>query len=629
LSDVRVEVENMGGIGQAEIVLSEGVTIFTGDNATNRTSLLRAIAGGLGGEAGILKRDTERGSIRLSTGETEHQRRYVRQNSSVLTDGTPYTDETEIVDLFVSLLEENPIRRSVRAGEDIGELLLAPVDTEELESEIATLRSERERIDERLTEIEREQQQLPNLEQRRTELQDQLEDVESELQSVREKITTFEGAAAETTEAESLLANLKERQEELEEKTTELDTQRSIHEELQEQLTDVREQLSELTVQEERLERVEEEIEHLQTRESELAATVNDLSSIVKQNQNLLAGDESVITDLAIEKEVIDDLDPMSQSVECWTCGSQIARQAIKDQLSTLKGLVEKKREKRREVKTELSDLRSERTTLESEIERRRELKERETTLERELEERSELIEQLRTDIGSRRDDIAGIESKLESVGNLTDREEFDGYERVSELEYERGRLERDIQDVADEINEIEYLVGKRDDLEARRSNLTEQITSLRSRVEAIQQDIVEQFNRHMEILLERLEYGNIERVWLEGRDRNDGTTFPLHIAREDDDGIVYEDTIDHLSESEREVIGLVVALTGYVVHDVAERVPFILLDSLEAIDAARIAELVDHFSSETEYLLVALLEEDATELSESYNRIRAEETLI
>jgi recombinational DNA repair ATPase RecF len=36
----ELSVENVGGIDSAEIALSPGVTLLTGRNATNRTSLL-------------------------------------------------------------------------------------------------------------------------------------------------------------------------------------------------------------------------------------------------------------------------------------------------------------------------------------------------------------------------------------------------------------------------------------------------------------------------------------------------------------------------------------------------------------------------------------------------------------
>lgn len=60
-------------------------------------------------------------------------------------------------------------------------------------------------------------------------------------------------------------------------------------------------------------------------------------------------------------------------------------------------------------------------------------------------------------------------------------------------------------------------------------------------------------------------------------------------------------------------------ALAGYLVHDVCEDVPFMLLDSIEAIDSDQITLLVDYLSDYTEYLIVVLLEEDAAALDEAF----------
>jgi len=46
------------------------------------------------------------------------------------------------------------------------------------------------------------------------------------------------------------------------------------------------------------------------------------------------------------------------------------------------------------------------------------------------------------------------------------------------------------------------------------------------------------------------------------------------------------------------------------------------LIDSIEAIDAPRLATLVDYFQGYTEYLVVALLEEDARALDDECDRI-------
>jgi hypothetical protein len=93
-----------------------------------------------------------------------------------------------------------------------------------------------------------------------------------------------------------------------------------------------------------------------------------------------------------------------------------------------------------------------------------------------------------------------------------------------------------------------------------------------------------------------------------------------LHVVRESETGAVYEDTIETLAESEREVVGLVVALAGYLVHDIHEDAPLALLDSLEAID-----DLLGYFSECAPYLVVALLPEDAEAIDTEHECIPAD----
>ena len=133
-----------------------------------------------------------------------------------------------------------------------------------------------------------------------------------------------------------------------------------------------------------------------------------------------------------------------------------------------------------------------------------------------------------------------------------------------------------------------------------------------------------------MEQLLAILDYDNIERIWIEiveeevrqGRRKTTERTFELHVIRSSDSGVAYEDTVDHLSDSEREVTGLVFALAGYLVHDVHEEVPVMIMDALEPIDSERIAALIEYFESYVDYLVVALLPEDADALEIDYHRI-------
>lgn len=150
----------------------------------------------------------------------------------------------------------------------------------------------------------------------------------------------------------------------------------------------------------------------------------------------------------------------------------------------------------------------------------------------------------------------------------------------------------------------VEARLTERDQIDVKRGELQGELTDLRGRIERIEEQAIEAFNAHMETVLELLDYANIARIWLERREtqvREDRrtvtkTVFELHVIRSTDSGTIYEDTIDHLSESEREVTRLVFALAGYLAHDLYESMPVVLLDSLETIDSDRIAALVDYF---------------------------------
>jgi hypothetical protein len=65
---------------------------------------------------------------------------------------------------------------------------------------------------------------------------------------------------------------------------------------------------------------------------------------------------------------------------------------------------------------------------------------------------------------------------------------------------------------------------------------------------------------------------------------------FARHVVRSTDEGTTDEETVVHLSESEREVTGLVFTLVGYLVHDLHATLPFMVLDSFEALDLGRSA---------------------------------------
>jgi DNA repair ATPase RecN len=619
----RLDVENVGGIERAAVTLDPGVTIVAGENASNKSSLLGSLGGVLGGPHPPLRGGCDAGSVTLDTGGERCELDLVRRDGeTVVADATPYTVESTLVDLFVALGEENPLRRAVVDDGDLHELLMQPVDTEEIDAEIERLQERRDDIDERIATLDERIDDLPELEVRARQLAERRDDVAAELDEKRATIDEADyREAAEATQ--ELLDDLKAARSERERLRERRDTKRRAAESLRDDIASVENQLAESTPDgtesvEARLEDIEDELRQLRDRKGRLAETINALSPIVELNQGLLA-DDRLPTGVDAES-VVADLHPDSESVTCWTCGQSVERGEIEAQVEAVEAILREKREERATVETRLEKLQDERTALDARRDERADLVERRRRLERELEERERTL----ADLDDRIDDVSGRIEALEADLEASDAADtlVDRHRAVSELEYERGRLEREIADVEADIESVEEAKAERESLQEERREVTERLAACRERVERIERETVETVNECLARVLDRLAYRAVERVWIERREGDEGTDFDLQIVRTTDDGSVYRAAVETLSKSEREVIGLVIALAGYLVYDVAETVPVVVVDAIEMLDAKRIRGLLEFFADHARYVVAAVLPEEAEQLREEFDTV-------
>ena len=624
-----LSVRNVGGISSTEVDLRPGVTVLEGRNATNRTSLLQAIAAAMGSDQATLKGDAEDGEVRLEIGDETYTRTFSRSGQTVTTGGDPYLADAQVADLFAFLFGGNEARRAVVGGEDLREIIMRPIDTEALQAEIERLKRERERVDDEIGALDDLAEELPALERRRERLTDQVAEKREELETAR--------AAVEDLDVDP--EDRRERQAELDERTSDLNERRSDLEDVRFRIEAEEESLSSLRSEREELEaelddlpelpagelnEVESELSRLRDRKRSLESTINRLHGIVEFNEEMLSGDgPDAIEELGgQDRSVVEELlADEERTVVCWTCGSEVERAAIDETLERIRNLRADLQDERGEISSRVSELKDRQSELRSARDRRERLTDRLDRVEAEIAEREADLETLQEREANLEDTIDDLESEVETLRDEEEDDEILERQReVSQLEFELERLEDELAEVEAEIAEVEERLDDRERLEERREAVAEDLAEQRKRVDRVEREAVEAFNDHMDNLLSILEYENVDRVWIErteverreGRRTVQTREFDLHVVRTGDDGAAYEDTIDTLSESEREVVGLVFALAGYLAHDVNEEVPFVLLDSLEAIDAGRIAELVDYFSSQADFLVVALLPEDA-----------------
>jgi len=90
----------------------------------------------LGKPAGDPKGDADEGRVEMKLAGRTYQRTLQRAGDSVRFGGEGYLDEPEVVNLFAFLLENAEARQSVSRGEDLRELIMRPVDTEKIRSDI-------------------------------------------------------------------------------------------------------------------------------------------------------------------------------------------------------------------------------------------------------------------------------------------------------------------------------------------------------------------------------------------------------------------------------------------------------------------------------------------------------------
>ncbi len=628
---VELDVENIGGIDACSVEFQRGVNLLTGRNATNRTSLLRAVSGILGGTDATLKSDADEGHVTLTVGDREYSRQYKRTPTGVQVTGEPYEENSELIDLFISLLENNPARLAVERGDELRELIMRPVDTTEIERRINRLQDERDEISAELDRIERQSKRLPKLEEQRQTLSAELESLESEIETLHAEVTKYEADAEMAEEAEELVDTLDERRKERSEIEDQIDLVSAEIDALEEQPAELRAErdtLSEYT--EADLESVQEKLRSVRNRKRELENTASDLSAIVEFNEDILSDSISNLPEETTSNDPVTELAPESdQEVTCWTCGNRAERGAIADRLEKLRSVVTEKRNESSDLESRITELEDEQDEIREAIDERERLEAEINDVERKLESKKERKASLEAKASDVREAISELETDVAETEELRDSDLMETYERISELQYEQGQKQQELASIEDEIEEIELLPDK-SDLQNQLDEVRRELNRERGRVAELESESVSKFNEHMDEVLDILSYRNISRIWIERKGAetsgHENTTFDLHLVRESGTGSVYEDTVENLSESEREVIGLIVALAGFLVHEVYREVPFMLLDSLEAIDSERIADLVDYFSEYSPYLIVALLPEDASGITERYTRITADE---
>ncbi|MFB9808604.1 ATP-binding protein [Haladaptatus pallidirubidus] len=153
MTDLDVHVTNVGGIRDLDLEIPKGVTCITGPNASNKTSLLKALTFVMGKETVPVRSGADEARVELTVDGRTVTRTATIQGTHLHVEGEGWIsgeDADALVD-FASLLEFNPLRTAVRQGDDVEAQLKRPVNLDALEAErsekVQTKRSFKRKLD--------------------------------------------------------------------------------------------------------------------------------------------------------------------------------------------------------------------------------------------------------------------------------------------------------------------------------------------------------------------------------------------------------------------------------------------------------------------------------------------------
>lgn len=583
----NVSISNIGGVYEATATLESGVNVVQASNFSGKSSFMNALqtvvgTTGLFDSPHPLTEGEDSGSVVLDASETSHEVTLERSsNNEILLRGTPMLEndiDQMCARLFAFLGEENPIRSRVREQKDLTELLQAPLNLEDIDGQITTLKRKQEAKEEEIKTAQRAEENIPAVTDAITTLEEEL----TELQERRNEVEASVGS--EISDNGSLTDELATRRSEvstLERRISQLQTKLSKTES---QLTEKRNEKEALDLPDQP--QVSAAVEDKQTRVDEIKIQLDLLEGLYRANQRVIEEDAlSLVT--AIDRSVVED------EFDCWLCGDSTTMDTVETRLEALQSKIETLQEERSTLTDEIE-------VLEQEQREYRQKQREAAAIEEEIGTLSARRDDLKRDLTQAEERKAEVEDQVAELESDLERAETELSDELTDIKSEIKLKEQELETQQNRLHELKT---KREDVDELREEVTaikEEIETLKERKQRKQRELKTQFDEAMATALDHFAPGfDGARLDIKVNTENEIEAFDLIIAR---DG--RETTIDTLSEAERELVGIVVAIAGYRTFEVNDRVPMILLDGVSQLAADNLRLLCEYLSDDTEMLV-------------------------
>jgi predicted nucleic acid-binding Zn-ribbon protein len=582
----NLTVKNIGGIRAGSTSIAGGLNVIQASNFRGKSSLVTAIMTALGATGHYddhpLTEGTAEGEVTLAADEGKYNVKLKRGSlNAVDRTGEPYiSDETEQVAarLFACLDEDNPVRMAVRNGEDLTDLLQAPLEIEDLEAQIETLKIEKREIETEITEAERAGEQLTSVQEEVTHLERELEELYERRQGLADEGDSkdqIENLSDEISNKSGKLANLGDDitriEQEIERKQDSLSQKEAEQDQLE--VPDEVDDTQDLDVLRDRIDNINRQID-----------LVEDL---YRANQNVVdAGELDIITE--IDRSITAD------EVECWVCGQQTTKSDIENYISRLQSEISELREQKGDIQAELEEARSRRREV-------RQARSKKEQLQRDIQQLKASIDERRGTLEKKRDRKEELETEIEALREKLADAEDEFNEELTDVKTTIRTKETKLESKRQKLESLEQQHEALGELEQEYQEVQSELENLRNRKKTTQESLQEQFNTVIADIIEVLQPGfSSARLVLKTDEQGAVDKIDLEIAR-DIDSKGKRTSVDTLSEGEVELIGLVVALAGYHAFNVRSTAPCILIDGISQLATEhlrRVTSYIDDMSA-------------------------------
>jgi predicted nucleic acid-binding Zn-ribbon protein len=605
---IDLQVKNIGCIEESSVTLLPGLNVLLGEDHSEKYSVMEAITATYGNQNITLRNGATEGFAKLTIGSESCTHHFARSDGRVVSDGDPCLDHLDVNDMFAFLLESNEVRRSLVEWGKLNDVLHRATVPEDLWTEATELSQRRDRIDRWLS-------RFPETPGEFTELRREADDIFSNVSG--EYIINIAVNTAKTSNCDPAdhsgdeeIQRFEELHNEycrLDEVEAKIDGTRETIEQLETNRQEIESRIRDIDcVSSGEIARLEEERCSLQNRMATLKSHIELVQHVIKCNEQVLESDSSLETILASAfSNLAHDVDT-GDAQSCWACGGTIENTSLERLQKAMKTEHEEKIAEYDAAVEQLEEIRKEYDQKQTKRQKLFDLEEALSNVEQKLADRRDYLQELNDERKAIKDQIGVIKDETADIERLVTAAVNDQPvslgERATRAQFEQVRT------VVDRINR---LFAERNRLRERRADIDSEYEVMETRLENAVSEFAQRLSTRMNELLGQTDRETISEFSIEWGKRSDED--PANLLRQFDFELYAVASSDgnrlpvaELDAVDRELSALLLAFAGYLIHDVHENIPLLLLDEFDAASPETVSSVLEHLIDRIPYIVVA-----------------------